>query len=222
MPAKPFFVVISFILLSGCDLDKPLSDPATAKVDQNLLGHWVSDPYEQGDSVVTGHLFVGKHTTKGNPNSIMEAIFVLHDAKGSTIRLESKLFDSGSSSKVCFSVTEIDGVSYANTFWNRLKTGSQPESYEVAVLDIHEGYKKWEQNPNRSCRVFRYKTDGKQLTFSMMNPEMLGVFFKQSGNHVESQSVAKYLHTSPNNILFEHSRPENGKPRSGPVFRRAE
>src|SRR5262245_13245585 len=80
-----------------------LADPLKAEPDASLYGHWVRTEKEQGKTR-DFHVFIGKHSVKGNPGSIMEACTITWEKD------ELKVVSDGS--KIYFMATPIGGSTY--------------------------------------------------------------------------------------------------------------
>src|SRR4051794_18523381 len=64
------FLVLLPLLATGCAIrtNQPLSDPATARPEASLYGHWVATTKKEGKTSEI-HFFIGAHDVKGNPTS---------------------------------------------------------------------------------------------------------------------------------------------------------
>jgi hypothetical protein len=139
--------LLCVLLTPGCTVDttEPLSDPATAKPDESLYGHWISrseGPAKTSES----HAFIGKHTTKGNPGGIIEVARVDWDPDAKTVRQPPRIY---------LTVSRIGETSYMNLFWS--KVGGD------LSLDSEGSYGQWKKDEMKRCTILRYQCDSKTL-----------------------------------------------------------
>jgi hypothetical protein len=141
------FFLLCVLLTPGCTVDttEPLSDPATAKPDESLYGHWISKsegPGKTGED----HAFIGKHTTQGNPRGIIEVARVDWEPAGNKVYQPPRIY---------LTVSRIGETSYMNLFY--AKGGAD------LSLDAKGSYEQWKKDPMRRCMILRYRCDGKTL-----------------------------------------------------------
>lgn len=192
-------IVAICFFATGCDVDKPLSDPATAEIDEQLLGHWAGVLESDDGSQSKIHLFIGKHSTKGNPESIMEALGVEYNIK--EMRVES---GTNKVQKMYFSVTTIGKLKLLNVYHNALS--------EKGGLDLSEkgSFDKWAENMGRSCSILKYETDGKQLRLIPLDNKKLeqltkdGILEKKN-DRIRASSLIAYLRKSDGKGMFSNS-----------------
>ena len=186
----------------GCDLDKPLSDPNAAQVDERLLGRWVGVGTTANPEVDGSQLFVGRHSTAGNPRGMMEALSIGYDPKSQEIY-------GLDSTEVCyFSITKIGQIEMLNLYYEQLPPGSgDPIGNRPADFSEENSYEKWSKGSRRYVNLFRYVVDGTKLKLYMADPLKLDDLakageLKKSGELVSAESLAAYIATQGIDGLF--------------------
>lgn len=189
-------VVLSVLLVSGCAVhtNDPLSDPLTADADESLYGHWLETKKEDGKTREL-HAFIGKHTTKGNPKSIMEIALVYWQIDEKTVQSDRLLY---------FTTSAIAKTSYIN-----LMVDSAPDFSLSGV----GSYAKWTKNEKRACVIFRYSCDGKKLELwsakeskaalkKLSEAGEVKLIHRDKEEFVTSDSLVKYLAKNGGESLF--------------------
>lgn len=191
-------VLLIGLSLLGCDLEtsQPLSDPLTAEADEAMYGHWIATQKEQDGTISELHVFIGKHTVKGNPESIMEFVGVGWSP--------NKFEISGSDDKAYFTVTRIGKTSYLNLF---AVSGEMTPPRRIKMGD----YKKWASDEKRKCTIVRYQCDGKTLRVWNVNSkiekrlkeEKQLELDERGGDIVSIESLIRYLRKYGGDELFD-------------------
>jgi hypothetical protein len=183
-------------LFTGCTVTTtgPLSDPGKAEPDESLYGHWVATEKDSDGKTSEIHFFIGKHTTKGNPASILEC-------KGIRWNVDDKTV-SGSDSTGYLTVTRIGKTSYLNLF----------EVKDAASVSLVEpgSYTNWAKNDKRRCTVLRYSCDGKELrVWNAKDAESKVKKLNEAGDLkvtdklVRADSLVQYLKKNGGDGLFD-------------------
>jgi hypothetical protein len=186
----------------GCDLDKPLSDPHTAQVDERLLGRWVGVGTAMYPEAEGSQLFVGRHSTGGNPRGLMEALSIGYDPK------TQKIFGLDSTKVSYFSTTKIGGVEMINLYYEQLPVGSEdPIGALPADFSAKNSYAKWSKGSQRYVCLFRYVVDGERLKLYLADPSQLDDLadageLKKSGDLITAESLAAYIEKKGAEGLF--------------------
>lgn len=173
-------------LLTGCLVDAPLSDPANAELDEQLLGHWTAT---QGTTET--HLFIGRHSTKGNPASVIEVREMAYDTKEMKTVPSAKTYYG--------SITTIGKLKFVNKFHETVS--------ETADLSGPGSYERWTKLAKRSCNIFKYEIDGNNLNVSSAELGKYGDLVK-SGDLKQQEgittvaSLLAYLHRTGGAALF--------------------
>lgn len=186
-------LVLSVLMVAGCDTDAPLSDPSTSILDEALLGHWSG---LHGDTSL--HLFVGRHVVVGNPESIVEILGIEIDPKSR--RFESIADSQGTNPipRLYGSFTRIKDQAFLSVFFS----GGNP-----ADLSSENSFAKWSHDPKRNCVTIRYQTDGQQLRFATMT----GDDFEKAANRgdlrqkdglVTAESLVAYVERTGGRSVF--------------------
>ena len=182
-------VVLVLLALAGCTVDttEPLSDPVTTAPDVSLYGHWV-----QKDATSEIHAFIGKHTTKDNPNSIMEIVKI-------TRNTDDKQIEAGPTGY--FTVSRVGNTSYMNLLAEK---GDSKLSLSQAG-----SYAKWAKNDKKRCAVRRYKCDGMKLqVWTAKTPREALKKLSEAGEVkmidevVTADSLVRYLQKAGGEVLF--------------------
>jgi len=188
--------------LCGCVLDKPLSDPKTAKVDERLLGRWVGVNRPNNPDAEGSLLWIGRHAVKGNPEGIMEGLAVGYDDKDQMI-----VGDSPSVSY--FSITKVGSVDMLNVFYEEvpIAPGKKTTTARPADLSHDDSYAAWSESPSRSSFLFRYVFDGDQLKFYLVDLDKLEALakageLKKQGELITAESLAAYIEKNGADGLF--------------------
>lgn len=188
-------IVCTFI---GCDLDRPLSDPEATPSDQRLLGNWARLDLQGG--VTHEQLFIGKHTTKGNPTGLMDAAFLAYDLKNQ--QLASGRLGHGCE-RFYFSTSVIGNSKFVNMY-RAGQFGDKP-----ADFSYEESYAKWTRDPERRCCVLMYDVSETELIVTIPDDELFGQLkqkgtLKSGGNKdgVSSASLVAYLEKEGTEKLF--------------------
>jgi hypothetical protein len=180
----------------GCELDKPLSDPAKAKVDERLLGRWVGVSTPENPDADNGLLFIGKHRVEGNPDGIMESLSVEYDAK------ERTLGDAFSTRITYFSTTKVGSVEMLDLYFDDAR---------MADLSEKNSYAEWTGNKKRSTLLMRYIVEGDQLKLMPVDSTKLDALakagkLKKTGPYdslISAESLASYIEANGTDELFD-------------------
>jgi hypothetical protein len=189
-------LLLPLAFATGCVITttQPLSDPLTAEADESLYGHWIASERQSDGTTHETHLFIGKHTVDGEPESIMEYAGVGWN--------RDKLQAMGGGRNVYFTVARICKYSYMNLF--------QIEGErDTPDLSAQGSYRRWASNEKRRCWVFRYQCDGRQLTVwtvkdaaktmkRLADERQLDV----TDNVVTIESLVRYLRKNGGSTLF--------------------
>lgn len=199
-----YLLIFGFAFLTGCEtiyVTQPLSDPQTSEPDERLYGHWVASLTPDGKKMNL-HVYVGKHMSKSNPKSIMEAGIVNWEPTEKKIRTK----------QVYFTLTKIDEVTYINII----------DSYDKNTEEmlITDNYEKWFNNPTKYSILMRYRMEGSKLQLwfaakSLRTLEELGAqgkvkLAKRKKNEtptdsglVTADSLVSYLRKNGGDALFD-------------------
>jgi hypothetical protein len=178
------------LLGANCELvtKAPLSDPLKAEPDASLLGHWVQSKLENGKAREL-HLFVGRHSVKGNPNSIMEAVMIeWHKDEQKIVPDRSYYFTTariGESSYL--SMLKVEDIPV------QLKT---PGSYET-----------WTKSEKRRCTILRYECSAGKLSLWNVNEKALDKLqkdghLKETDGAIAVDELGQYLRKNGGEELF--------------------
>jgi len=195
-------VVALVFSVCGCDLDKPLSDPATSKVDERLLGRWEGVSTPLNPDAEGSLLFIGRHSTEGNPQGLLEALSVGYDPES------QKVVGLDSNRLSYFSTTKIGQVAMLNLYYQRLPVGSgNPVGTEPADFSRKGSYEKWSKGSKRYVCLFRYVLEGELLKFYMADPTKLDDLadageLTKSGDLITAESLAAYIEKKGADRLF--------------------
>ena len=189
---------VPLLFSSGCVLEtaQPLSDPMTAKPDDLMLGRWLvkADGKDRIDDI---YIFIGKHSTRGNPESIMEYGDVVWNPREFKMALGKPMF---------FTVTRIGQTSYLNLFFLEKKGMGE----QIPDLLLPGSYQQYAGDPKRYTAIFRYFCDGKKLQLWNIDKKqnLQDKFVKNKlldvvGNRVTLDSLEKYLRKHGGDVLFD-------------------
>ncbi len=188
-----FSILLSGLVLAGCDTDGPLSDPTASQVDEALLGHWYGI---QDDTQL--HFFVGHHDVEGNPSTLVEIFGLQFDLKKNRFDPISESEGANPMPRLYASVTTLANQKFLSVFYR----GSDP-----ADLSSKESYAKWISDPKKNCLTLRYESDGKTMTFSILDGDSFqqatkrGDLVMKDGN-VTAASLVAYLQKSGGTEVF--------------------
>ena len=189
------------LAVCGCVLDKPISDPKAAQVDERLLGQWVAVP-SSADPDADDSLLIGRHTTTGNPGGLMEALMVGYNRK------RQALTNLASTQVRFLSVSKVGSVEMLNVFYADAPSGME-DAPALGLLDFTQpnSYERWAKNPNRGVFLIRYACDGDQIKFYLVDPNKLGAALgagelKQSGERVSTESLTAYIEKNGADAIF--------------------
>jgi hypothetical protein len=191
-----WLLAFAAFLLTGCTIrtTDPLSDPITAKPDESLYGHWLATEKDSDGKTSEVHVFIGKHTTKGNPASLMEYQGIRWNVDEKTV--------TGGDSTFYFTVTRIGKTSYLNVL----------EEKGSASIRLSEAgsYTNWAKNDKRRCTILRYSCDGKELrVWNAKDAESKVKNLSEAGQVtatekvVTADSLSQYLKKNGGERLFD-------------------
>jgi hypothetical protein len=182
----------------GCELDKPLSDPAKAQVDERLLGRWVGVATKLNPDAGDGLLFIGRHRIEQNPDGIMEALAIDYNLKDQTIG------DADTTRVTYFSVTKIGSLEMLDLFF---------DDDRLAELSEKNSYARWAASKKRSSLLMRYKLEGDQLKLVPVDSVKIdelakaGKLMKSADDDdlVTAESLKSYIEANGGEDLFDET-----------------
>ncbi len=194
-----WLLIFGVLFITGCptvQTTQPLSDPLTAEPDESLYGHWLATEKEDGKTREL-HAFIGKHTTKENPEAIME-VWVIHWER------EDKKLDGG---LYYFTVTRIGKASYMNLIGvDTPSVGSKDMPLSLSAVG---SYAAWTKNEKKKCGIVRYSYEGNKLQIWVptdVKQALKGLSeageLKLIGEVVTIDSLVRYLRKNKGEELF--------------------
>jgi hypothetical protein len=177
---------------SGCDLDKPLTDPESAEVDERLLGRWVGVATDKNSSLANVQLFIGRHQVKGNPPGLMDALGIEYKAR-------EQAFGNPAATKLLhFSTSKIGDHDFLNVFYEADRKTEVTDLTSWARLSDEKSYIAWTRNPQRSVLLVHYQIDGDRLKIRLVEGAKLGRLvdegkLKKSDQRFSAASIAAYI-----------------------------
>ena len=152
---RPLAVLTVLCSLVGCcQADSPLSDPATAEIDERLLGHWVTVRFDQNrfDPNVETHFFVAKGLMDGTSRSVMEVVGIEYD-------LSAKRMGPFHTQ---MSLTKVGDLKFMNVFEvTDLPSRLSANAAKAAASPMAQ--------TERRCMVFRYEQDEQHVRVFSLN-----------------------------------------------------
>jgi hypothetical protein len=207
-PLSRVFILVAALLLPSCiESENPLSDLATSKPDERLLGIWKDVPKDAGEKQYW-FLFIGKPPYKEGPPGLMTVVSVGNDGDN---RLEAR-------PGLHFFPTSLGRDNYANLVSDKKEVarGENP---------------KWDKSKVSGYQFCKYAVEDDKLTIWFMdeNPVAEAINKGQLKGKVEEKGwlklrsvtltgtgreLSQFLSTGGDKLLF----PDDDKHKS--VFRR--
>jgi hypothetical protein len=175
--ASALLVLVLLAALPGClELDNALSDPMLSQADPDLCGMWV---YDNGNDTYFALIGLVK-AERGAPSGLMNVVFASY----------TKADRAASSMSWQFTLTEINGRSYANLMGKDIST--------------KKGYKEWRDDDSRKCSVIKYHLSGNTLTVWGSNQEAFTNAWK-AGKFEDAGSFVGYIKQNGDAEFFSNA-----------------